>query len=192
VHLAGAGIAQRWTPHVRREIRESRVQGTALLARTVARLRTKPEVLVCSSGIGIYGSRGDEWLDESSGFGDDFLAEVGQAWEAAATPAREAGVRVVERVVEFVIATSAVRGAVNTVSPEPVTNATFAATLGRVLRRPAILPAPAFALGLVFGEMAKGTILASQRVRPAVLERAGFRFQHATLTAALRAELGLP
>jgi NAD dependent epimerase/dehydratase family enzyme len=77
------------------------------------------------------------------------------------------------------------------VAPEPVTNATFAATLGRVLRRPSLAPVPALALRAAFGEMADGTILASPRVRPRALDAAGFRFLHPTLSSALRFELGL-
>ena len=96
VHLAGATIAQRWTDAHKRSIRESRVQGTKLLAGAIAQLPSagRPAVLVCASAVGYYGSRGDEWLDESSAHGEDFLAGVCTAWEAAAQPARDAGVRV--------------------------------------------------------------------------------------------------
>ena len=97
VHLAGASIAERWTAAHKREIRESRVKGTALLARTIAAMpaSARPGVLVASSAVGYYGSRGDDLLDESSYPGTDFLADVCVAWEGAATPARDAGVRVV-------------------------------------------------------------------------------------------------
>jgi uncharacterized protein (TIGR01777 family) len=80
-------------------------------------------------------------------------------------------------------------GPVNVVAPEPVRNAEFADVLGRVLGRPTVVAVPAFALRLAFGEMADETILASQRVRPAALERAGFSFRHAELTGTLRAML---
>lgn len=95
VSLAGAPIDQRWTDHARREIRESRVRSTELLARTMAAMPARPAVLVSMSATGIYGDRGDEVLDERSAEGDGFLAEVVRAWEAAAEPAREAGIRVV-------------------------------------------------------------------------------------------------
>ena len=95
VHLAGESIAQRWSDEARRAIRDSRVQGTALLARTLASLTRKPAVLVSMSATGIYGNRGDELLDESAAPGTGFLADVAQAWEAAADPARDAGIRVV-------------------------------------------------------------------------------------------------
>lgn len=95
IHLAGASVAERWTDAQRRAIRESRVQGTSLLARTLAGLDAKPRVLVSASAVGWYGDRGDETLDESSTAGTGFLTEVAQAWEAAADPARTAGIRVV-------------------------------------------------------------------------------------------------
>jgi uncharacterized protein (TIGR01777 family) len=84
----------------------------------------------------------------------------------------------------------ALSGAVNAVAPEPVTARTFARTLGAVLGRPALVPVPALALRLAFGEMADGALLASLRVTPARLEHAGHRFRHATLADALRHVLG--
>ena len=95
IHLAGESISQRWTAGAKREIRESRVAGTTLIARTLASLASRPAVLVSMSATGIYGDRGDEPLDESSPTGRGFLADIGRAWEAAADPARAAGIRVV-------------------------------------------------------------------------------------------------
>ncbi len=95
VNLSGATIGRRWTAARRREILESRVASTDLLARTLAALDPRPKVLVCAGGVGIYGDRGDEILTEESELGTGFLAEVGTAWEAAAEPARAAGIRVV-------------------------------------------------------------------------------------------------
>jgi uncharacterized protein len=96
VHLAGAGIGdKRWSPARKREIRESRVRGTDLLARTLAGLSRPPAVFVSGSAVGFYGDRGDEVLTEQSEPGADFLAEVVQAWEAAALPAADAGIRTV-------------------------------------------------------------------------------------------------
>lgn len=77
------------------------------------------------------------------------------------------------------------KGPVNAVSPAPVRNGLFSSELGRVLGRPSALPAPAFALKIMFGEMAKETILASSRLRPRRLVDSGFQFQHDTLTKAL-------
>lgn len=93
--------------------------------------------------------------------------------------------------VHFALHTPTLQGAVNLTAPEPVTGATFAATLARVLHRPALIPVPAIALTTIFGEMARGTILASQRALPRALEGSGFRFAHPTLNSALRFELGL-
>ena len=94
VNLAGANIDQRWTPEAQRRIRDSRVDGTRLLAETVSRLDPRP-VLLLASAVGYYGQRGDEELTEESAAGDGFLADVVREWEAAAEPARAAGARVV-------------------------------------------------------------------------------------------------
>ncbi|MDA2912804.1 TIGR01777 family oxidoreductase [Acidobacteriia bacterium AH_259_A11_L15] len=95
VHLAGENITGRWTPAKKARIRESRVQGTQLLAGSLAELPQPPKVLVCASAIGYYGDRGEEVLQEASPPGSNFLAEVCQAWEAASQPASQKGIRVV-------------------------------------------------------------------------------------------------
>jgi uncharacterized protein (TIGR01777 family) len=103
VHLAGKSIGEqlRWTAGTKRELLQSRVQGTRLVAETMADLAREnqgsggPRVLVCASGVHYYGDRGDEVLPESAAGGRGFLAGVVQQWEAAADPAREAGLRVV-------------------------------------------------------------------------------------------------
>lgn len=236
IHLAGAPIAERWTASHRRAIRESRVKSTRLIAESMAKMPTRPKVLLSGSAVGYYGSRGDELLDESSAAGEDFAGEVAREWEAATAPARDAGIRTVLMrtgivlnpaggalakmlppfqagvggklgsgaqwmswisredwigAVYFALMQEAVQGPLNLTAPEPVTAATFASTLGRLLRRPALLPVPEFALTALFGEMARGTILASQRALPRALEAAGFQFAHPTLSSALRFELGL-
>lgn len=95
VHLAGAGIGDhRWNESYRREILDSRVKGTELLATTLAGLDRRPSVLVSGSAIGYYGDTGDEAVDERSPAGDGFLADVCVAWEAAASAAAGAGIRV--------------------------------------------------------------------------------------------------
>jgi len=80
-------------------------------------------------------------------------------------------------------------GGVNVTAPEPVTNAQFSRALGRALKRPAILPVPAFALRLLYGEMSQ-VVTTGQRVVPARLERFGYEFRHAEIEAALRDALG--
>ena len=93
------------------------------------------------------------------------------------------------RAMEHAVFADALRGPANLVAPNPVTNATFAATLGRVLNRPALLPLPGVALELMFGEMARATILAGQRVAPHALAASGFEFADPTLEGALRGML---
>jgi uncharacterized protein (TIGR01777 family) len=97
VHLAGENVGVRWTTARKARIRESRIQGTRVLSEALAHTRRFPPVLVSASAVGIYGDRGDEILTERSAPGprEDFLAAVGQEWEGAAAPAREAGIRVV-------------------------------------------------------------------------------------------------
>jgi uncharacterized protein len=237
VHLAGAPIAERWSAVHKAAIRDSRVQGTALVSRTLLALPEPPRVLISGSAIGIYGDRGAEVLTESSTLGGDFLADVGRAWEGATAGIEEAGVRVVHLRTGIVLSSEGgalakllppfrlgaggsigdgrqwmswiglhdqvamilwlleradVRGAVNAVAPNAVTNAEFARVLGAVLSRPAVLPVPAFALKLAFGEMAEATILASQRVLPKVALDHGFPFAEEGLAGALRRALGVP
>jgi len=234
VHLAGHSAAsqRRWDETHKARIRDSRVNGTRLLAETMARMAQPPSVFVCASATGFYGHRGDEWLDESSSSGKGFLAEVCREWEAAAQPARAAGVRVVHlrigvvlgagggalaqmlpwfrwglggrlgdgrqwwswvtvedtaKIILFALQHPELSGPVNTVSPEPVTNAEFTRILADVLHRPAFLPAPAFLLRALYGEMADELLLTSARVRPAALTKSGYQFAHPPLKAALQA-----
>jgi uncharacterized protein len=96
IHLAGENIAgRRWTAAHKARVRDSRVRGTHLVASALAGLDPPPRVLVCASASGYYGDRGATELREESTAGDDFLAGVCRAWEAAADPARQRGVRVV-------------------------------------------------------------------------------------------------
>ncbi len=234
VHLAGESIAGRWTVAKKTRIRESRVQGTRMLASALARSNPRPRVMVCASAIGIYGDRGDEVLREESASGSDFLAEVGKEWEAATAPASRVGIRVVSLrigvvlsprggalgrmltpfrigaggrigsgqqwmswitlddlvgVIQHALATDSLRGPVNTVAPNPVTNAQFTSALGQALHRPTIFPLPAFMVRLMFGEMGEALLLGSQRVDSGKLVASGFRFRHPELKPALEAIL---
>lgn len=97
VHLAGRSIATRWTDAAKREIRDSRVEGTALIARTLARMTDGPRTLVTASAIGVYGpQRPGEVLTEEDTAGTGFLADLVRDWEAATAPASRAGVRVAQ------------------------------------------------------------------------------------------------
>lgn len=94
VHLAGAGVGEhRWTTAYKKEIRDSRVLGTAALATALAALDEPPAVFVCGSAIGYYGDTGDRPVDEDAPAGQGFLPSVCVEWEAAAEPARAAGIR---------------------------------------------------------------------------------------------------
>ncbi|HEY0674358.1 MAG TPA: TIGR01777 family oxidoreductase [Longimicrobiales bacterium] len=95
VHLAGESIFSIWTPAQKRRIRDSRVRGTGLIATSIAQLERPPRVLISASAIGYYGNHpGAEPIDEQSPKGAGFLADVVEAWEGAADPARAAGIRV--------------------------------------------------------------------------------------------------
>lgn len=235
VHLAGENIAGRWTAAKKLRIKESRVNGTRLLADALAALQRPPRALLCASAVGFYGDRGDEILDERSAQGTDFLAATCQQWEAAAAPAAARGIRVTHLRFGVVLAEQGgalprmltpfklglggrigdgsqymswiaiddvigailhaishedLAGPVNAVSPAPVTNREFTATLARVLSRPAIFPMPAAAARLLLGEMADALLLSSQRVTPARLLGSGYHFQHPALEGALRHILG--
>jgi len=236
IHLAGENVAgRRWTPSFKARIRDSRVGPTRALARSLAAATHTPAVLISASAIGLYGDRGDETLTEASAAGTGFLASVCQEWEAAASPASDAGIRVVHARFGIILdarggalakmrlpfslglggplgtgrqyyswvsmedvlgallyATTRddLRGPINVTSPQPVTNAEFTRTLGRVLKRPAVIPVPALALTALFGEMAQAELLGSKRVLPAALERAGFEFLLPHLEDALRHTLG--
>jgi uncharacterized protein (TIGR01777 family) len=231
VHLAGKNVACRWNDAVKRDIRESRIKSTQLLAETLSGLPNKPRVLVSASAIGLYGDRNGEVLTEESPPGDGFLSEVCRDWEAATRAAWEAGIRVVQlriglvlssrggalakmlpafkmggggivgtgkqyvswivlddvvRMIQFVLEGDHVHGAINCVAPEPVTNLEFTRTLGRVLHRPTLVPMPAFALRMAFGEMADELLLSSTRVSPERIQECGFEFAYPELESALR------
>jgi uncharacterized protein (TIGR01777 family) len=96
VNLAGAGVGdRRWTDAYKTRIRSSRVHGTTALAEAVASMEQPPRVFVNGSAIGFYGETGDRPVDESAPAGEGFLPSLCVEWEAAAAPARHAGVRTV-------------------------------------------------------------------------------------------------
>ena len=96
IHLAGENIAEgRWNKQKKQRIRSSRVEATALLARTISALEPKPKIMLSASGIGFYGDRGDRIITESDPAGVGFLADVSREWEAATRAAETTGIRVV-------------------------------------------------------------------------------------------------
>ncbi len=231
VHLAGENIGQgRWTRARLRRLVESRVDATRRLAGFLAGLAHAPPVFVGASAVGYYGDRGEAVLDEDSGPGQGFLADLCVAWEEAARKALAGRARVVhlrlgmvlagsggalprlrlpfklgvggrigdgrqymswiehgDAVAAFVHAlrTDTLRGPVNAVAPEAVTNLEFTKALGRALSRPTVLPLPAFAARLALGKMADDLLLASARVEPQKLVASGFAFRHPELDGAL-------
>jgi NAD dependent epimerase/dehydratase family enzyme len=92
-------------------------------------------------------------------------------------------------ILRLAIENASLRGAVNVVSPQPLQNGEFTYVLAKAMHRPALFPAPAFALRLALGEMADALLLSSQRVAPQALEKSGYRFLHADLNSALPAVL---
>lgn len=236
VHLAGESIfGLRWTAEKKRRIEESRVKGTRAIVEAINAMERPPSVLVAASAIGMYGSRGDEVLTETSAPGTGYLAETCKAWEAEVEALRD-DVREVRGRLGVVLDAGGgaldtmlpafkagvggrlgsgkqwfpwialddavgafhaglyderLSGPVNLVAPGEVTNQTFTKALGRTLRRPTVLPAPAFAMRLALGaEQADEMLLSSVRVKPAALEAVDFPFAFGDVERALGHALG--
>jgi uncharacterized protein len=115
INLAGESIAGVWTTSKRQAIMASRLQATRTLVTAIAAMDTPPKVLVSASAVGAYGSLGGEGVTEETALGEGFLADVCRAWESAAQPAAESGVRVVNP--RFGIVVSAAGGAVAAMLP---------------------------------------------------------------------------
>jgi hypothetical protein len=232
IHLFGEAISQRWSDEVKRRIRDSRVLGTRNLVAGLLEVAEaqRPRVLVSQSAVGYYGPRGDEALTESASPGNDFLAEIVEAWEAEAQAAEDLGMRVVLTRTGVVLAAhggalakmlppfklglggpvgsgrqfiswiqmadvvggllyvldhDTASGPVNLTAPNPVTNRDFSTALGRALHRPAVMPVPAVAIKLLYGEMAE-IVLEGQRAIPRRLTELGYPFQFTDAEAALK------
>ena len=272
VHLAGAGIGdKRWSEKRKRELADSRIRSTHLLATALAGLQEPPKAFLSGSAIGIYGETGDRVVGEEdavtavepaleqaqndvrlgntapalSGTPSEiqtdseggFLADLCQQWEAAAAPAAEAGIRTVLLRTGIVVDSKApflkrqlplfklglggrlgsknrwiswisledevaaiiwlleredISGPVNLVAPNPVTNHEFTKTLGRVLRRPALLPVPKLLPSLLLGRELVNALTESARVAPKALADHDYPFAHPRLEPALRATLDRP
>jgi uncharacterized protein (TIGR01777 family) len=234
IHLLGETVAQRWTAATKKRIRESRELGTRNLVEGLSRLAEseRPDALVSMSGIGYYGARGDERVDETGRAGDDFLAQVVQAWEAEARRAEGLGMRVAisrtgvvlapdggalakmlqpfklgvggpvaggrqympwvhldDVVGALLLLLDSGKGVYNVAAPEPVTNKDLSKALGRALKRPAVMPVPAFAIRALYGEMAF-IVTTGVRAVPTRLMAAGYSFERPDLDDALRAAVG--
>lgn len=233
VHLAGEPVLGLWTKKKRDSIRRSRVDLTCAIVRRMRETPEPPKIFVSASGVAIYGDRGDDVLTESAAPGTGFLAEVSQAWEAAAAEAasyaRVVSLRIppvlgndggplpvqrrlfrlglggklgggrqwmpwihlddIVRLLLHAVDQPDLSGPVNATSPDPVRNSEFTTALAKSLHRPAILPAPAFALRMLPGGMAS-MFLDSARVIPEAASRSGFRWLHSSLDSALADLLG--
>ena len=227
IHLAGVPVAdKRWTKKYKAEILNSRLLGTATIAKAAAEV--KPDVFISASAIGWYGESGNRAVVESDRVGDDFLAAVCREWEAAAGLAGD--IRTVKlrtglvldptggalgkmlplfrlgfggklgsgrqwwswitlhdvvRAIDFALVEN-ISGPVNLTAPNPVTNLEFTSALARALHRPAVFPAPAFALKAALGGFST-EVLGSKRVIPQALQEAGFTWDYPHLTEALKA-----
>ncbi len=231
IHLAGEPIAgRRWTRAQKERLVRSRVESTRLIVDALREAKARLQTLVCASATGVYGSRGEEELDERSPPGNGFLPQLCLDWESAARAAEDEGVRVVSLrfgvvlsarggalprmllpfrlgiggplgpgdrwfpwiheddavgLVRFALSTP-LRGVVNAVAPGVARMSEFATTLGRLLKRPALLPLPLALLRVAVGELADH-LSPGQRVAPRFALEGGFVFQHPDLEGALRA-----
>lgn len=232
IHLAGASIAARkWTARYKELIRSSRTEGTAVLAKAIAKMKKKPRVFLSASAIGYYGSP-DVTVDENTPPAEDFLAKVCADWEKAAAPAVDAGVRTVfmrigtvmgknggamdkmlpifraglggvlgsgrqmmswvaladlPMMMQHCVERADIKGPVNFVSPNAVSNREFTKILGKAIARPVVFPVPSFGLRLLYGEMADALLLNGANIKPKVLEATGYEFRYTRMESALEA-----
>ncbi len=235
VNLAGENIASGlWTEKKKNKIRESRIQSTALLARSLPSLSAPPKLFLNASAIGYYGDGGSELLTEDSPKGEDFLAEVCQDWEQASIPPQVVATRVVQARIAVILSTKggalaqaltpfrlglggrfgsgeqyfswisirdavaailhifaddSLQGAVNLSSPSPIKNSEYTQAFAAAVHRPAFLHLPAWALKLLFGQMAEELFLVSTRVIPEKLLDSGFTFQDSSISSSIEALL---
>jgi uncharacterized protein (TIGR01777 family) len=231
LNLVGENLGGgRWTPAQKKRILYSRKNAGKAIVQAVQQAQEKPGVVLQVSGVGYYGPSQGEIITESAPAGDDFPAQVCQAWEGSSQPVEALGVRrVVMRtgvvlskrggalkrmllpfyffvggplgdgkqwlswiheqdqidLIEYFLENESSQGIYNVTSPQPVQNRDFARAIGKAMGRPAWMPAPAFAIRLLFGEMAT-VVLDGQRVVPDRLNAEGFKFRYAEPLAALR------
>lgn len=236
INLAGASIAggfppQRLTEQRKALILQSRLDAGAAVTAAIAEARTKPDVLIQMSAIGIYGNRGDERITEASTLGSGFVADVVKQWEQSVASVEDMGVRVVSirtglvyvmdehsvlhplllvsrmfvggplgdgrqyyswihiddvlGAIEFLLENETTSGVYNLTAPHPLPQKEVMREIGKVLGRPSFMPAPAFALRAVLGEVSD-LVLEGQRVLPTRLQEAGYSFKFEQVDKALR------
>lgn len=229
--VAGTGILpDRWTDEKRKRIMQSRLKAGQAVSEAVSQATTKPEVVLQASAVGYYGVSLEGRFDESSPAGNDFLAQVCQAWEPSTADVEKEGVRhVIMRIglvlsmeggafarlvtpyklfvggpfgngkqwwswihiddlvsaMHFLIEKEHAKGIYNLSAPHPLTNNDFGKTLGRVLKRPHLIPVPRFAFQAAFGEAAT-IVMDGQHAVPKRLPEAGYTFQFPQAESAFR------
>ena len=235
INLAGENISSgRWTDERKSRILESRLNTGRATVQAVEAAPRKPRVVIQASGVGYYGTGGDEEITEETPPGRDFLAQLAADWESSTVSLKSLGVRravirtgvvlsteggalprmllpfrffaggrlgsgsqwfpwihIADEVgaIRFLIENDTASGPFNLTAPVPVNNAEFSRLLGQQLRRPALMSTPAFALRLLFGEMAT-VLLDGQRAIPRRLIQLGFTFRFPKAGPALRDLLG--
>ncbi len=231
VHLAGANLAaKRWNKKYKKLAYESRVISTSNLVEAIAQVEKKPKAFICSSAVGYYGNRNDDYLNEDEERADNYLAKLCSDWEKEAEKVEALGVRRVSVRTGLVLNNGEgllkqmlpsfkmflggylgngkqwfpwihindivdiylhaidninLIGKVNAASPGIVRMKEFAEILGKVLKRPALLPIPKFAIRILKGELGNYTT-DSQRVVVKKLLDSGYKFMFDDLEDALR------
>lgn len=231
INLAGTNPdAKRWNESFKKEIYDSRINATKKIVELISQLKTKPDVLVNSSGVDYYPNLGEKEVNEDTSPDNSFMANVVKDWEAEAM---KAGCRVVCVRTGFVVAKESkaikkmslpfklfaggpvapgsqympwihiedmvgiflyavdnknVSGAVNAVSPNPVTNKQFSKTIAKILHRPMWFPVPAFMLKILFGEIAV-LITNGRKAMPEKISELGYKFKYENAEDALKEAL---
>ncbi len=234
INLAGAGIAdRRWTAARKREIIDSRVQSTQVLARALERSGHRPKAWISASAIGYYGNSGEQIMQETDApVGRSFMVQCCEQWEQVVEEVAALGIRTVKLRIGVVLAKEGgalaefvkplrfglgayfgngkawyswihrddlcrlfihalehpeISGALNAVAPHPVRIKPLVQATARAMRQPAlIVPAPAFAMRMILGEMA-AVVLNSNLISAEKTLSTGFEFQYPTLEEALHA-----
>lgn len=235
INLVGASIFTRWNKKAKQAIYDSRINSVGNIVSSLQEDKGLVAHLINASAVGYYGFHKDEFLDESSPPGDDFLAVLVKDWEAAARAAEKLGVRTVccrfglvmgknggalQQMIQpfkyflgsplgsgrqwlswvheqdladmilFLIKQENISGPVNCTSPNPVRNREITHIIGKILKKPVIIPfVPGFMLRIILGEFAN-VVVKGQRVMPHILQDNKFEPKFPTISAALQDLLG--
>ncbi|KAJ9588963.1 hypothetical protein L9F63_017740 [Diploptera punctata] len=216
VNLAGQNVldpTRRWTPGFKQNVWNSRVNTTQSLAQAILKAQNKPKVFVTISGVGIYQpSSTAEYNEDSQGKKFDFLSELCYEWENVGKMPAHLGVRHViirsgvvlgkkggmirHLYLPFYLGLGGpvgkgdqkedVRGVLNGVAPQIVTNKEFAKTFAKALWRPALIPIPEYALNLAFSEERAKMMTEGQKVVPKRTLAYGFQYKYPNIESACR------